>query len=188
VREVLRYSTTEHLDSNASSFLICRAAEPKLIAPTARVPSGNLFSTGPRTSAWFLLIGNGAPAHQAGGLSFRSRLLPTNSFLEIVNLRIEVGFRSEPYIYCTFVDPSAPNCTWALDLVEEECLPKKQALIPTRNPLQSCGCMWACSSAGRAPALQESRQNHTSAASGVAYADSRGATTLLNWTEVGPNC
>ena len=32
--------------------------------------------------------------------------------------------------------------------------PKKQALAPTRNPLQSCGCMWACSSAGRAPALQ----------------------------------
>src|SRR5271170_5587193 len=41
-----------------------------------------------------------------------------------------------------------------LDLVEEECLPKKQALILTRNPLQSCGCVWACSSAGRAPALQ----------------------------------
>ena len=44
----------------------------------------------------------------------------------------------------------------------------------------------ACSSAGRASALQVSRLNHTSAASGVAYADSRGATTLLNWTEVGP--
>ncbi len=36
---------------------------------------------------------------------------------------------------------------------------------------------WACSSAGRAPALQESRQNHTSAASGVAYAETRGATS-----------
>src|SRR5271156_1351498 len=46
--------------------------------------------------------------------------------------------------------------------------------------------LWACSSAGRAPALQESRQNHTSAASGVAYADSRGAINLLNWTEAGP--
>jgi hypothetical protein len=46
--------------------------------------------------------------------------------------------------------------------------------------------MWACSSAGRAPALQESRQNHTSAASGVANADSRGAINLLNWTEAGP--
>ena len=46
--------------------------------------------------------------------------------------------------------------------------------------------MWACSSAGRAPALQESRQNHTSAASGVAYAERRGATNPLNWTEVGP--
>jgi hypothetical protein len=34
--------------------------------------------------------------------------------------------------------------------------------------------------------LQESRQNHTSAASGVAYAESRGATNLLNWTEAGP--
>jgi hypothetical protein len=45
---------------------------------------------------------------------------------------------------------------------------------------------WACSSAGRAPALQESRQNHTSAASGVAYAELRGATNLLNWTEAGP--
>ena len=107
-------------------------------------------------------------------------------FLEIANLRIEIGFRSEPYIYSTFVGPRAPNCTWALDLVEEECLPKKQALMLTRNPLQSCGCMWACSSAGRAPALQESRQNHTSAASGVAYADSRGAINLLNWTEAGP--
>ena len=35
----------------------------------------------------------------------------------------------------------------------------------------------------RAPALQESRQNHTSAASGVAYAETHGATNLLNWTE-----
>jgi hypothetical protein len=34
--------------------------------------------------------------------------------------------------------------------------------------------------------LQESRQNHTSAASGVAYAGTRGAINLLNWTEVGP--
>jgi hypothetical protein len=34
--------------------------------------------------------------------------------------------------------------------------------------------------------LQESRQNHTSAASGVAYAERRGATNPLNWTEVGP--
>jgi hypothetical protein len=34
--------------------------------------------------------------------------------------------------------------------------------------------------------LQESRQNHTSAASGVAYAETRGATNLLNWTEAGP--
>jgi hypothetical protein len=34
--------------------------------------------------------------------------------------------------------------------------------------------------------LQESRQNQTSAASGVAYGDARGATNLLNWTEVGP--
>ena len=34
--------------------------------------------------------------------------------------------------------------------------------------------------------MQESRQNHTSAASGVAYAETCGATTLSNWTEVGP--
>jgi len=34
--------------------------------------------------------------------------------------------------------------------------------------------------------LQESKQNHTSAASGVAYAETRGATNLLNWTEAGP--
>jgi hypothetical protein len=34
--------------------------------------------------------------------------------------------------------------------------------------------------------LQESRRNHTSAASGVAYAETCGATTLLNWTEAGP--
>jgi len=34
--------------------------------------------------------------------------------------------------------------------------------------------------------LQESRQNRTSAASGVAYADSRGAINLFNWTEAGP--
>ncbi len=79
------------------------------------------------------------------------------------------------------------GCTWMGGQINlREHLPKKQALIPTRNPLQSCGCMWACSSAGRAPALQESRQNHTSAASGVAYADARCATNLLNWTEVGP--
>ena len=44
----------------------------------------------------------------------------------------------------------------------------------------------ACSSAGRAPALQESGKTHTSAASGVAYADTRGATDPLNWTDVGP--
>jgi hypothetical protein len=36
------------------------------------------------------------------------------------------------------------------------------------------------------PALQESRQSHTSAASGVAYAEGHGATSPLNWTEVGP--
>lgn len=34
--------------------------------------------------------------------------------------------------------------------------------------------------------MQESGQNHTSAASGVAYAETRGATDLLNWTEAGP--
>src|SRR5258708_37643842 len=45
---------------------------------------------------------------------------------------------------------------------------------------------WACSSAGRAPALQVSNINHISAASGVAYTETRGATTLLNWTDVGP--
>ena len=79
------------------------------------------------------------------------------------------------------------GCTWMGGQINlREHPPKKQALIPTRNPLQSCGCMWACSSAGRAPALQESRQNHTSAASGVAYAGTRGAINLLNWTEVGP--
>src|SRR5437879_12960105 len=44
----------------------------------------------------------------------------------------------------------------------------------------------ACSSAGRAPALQVSRLNHISAASGVAYTETRGATTLSNWTDVGP--
>jgi hypothetical protein len=49
-----------------------------------------------------------------------------------------------------------------------------------------CPHEWACSSAGRAPALQESRQNQTSAASGVAYAEPCGATDLLNWTDVGP--
>jgi len=37
----------------------------------------------------------------------------------------------------------------------------------------------------KSDALQESRQNHTSAASGVAYAEPRGATNPLNWTEVG---
>src|SRR6266576_4152303 len=45
---------------------------------------------------------------------------------------------------------------------------------------------WACSSAGRAPALQVSRLNHISAASGVAYTETCGATTLSNWTDVGP--
>src|SRR4029077_3603443 len=43
------------------------------------------------------------------------------------------------------------------------------------------------SSAGRAPALQVSSLQHTSAASGVAYAQTFGATTLLNWTEAGPS-
>ena len=33
--------------------------------------------------------------------------------------------------------------------------------------------------------LQISRLNHISAASGVAYAETCGATTLPNWTEVG---
>ena len=46
--------------------------------------------------------------------------------------------------------------------------------------------------AGEAPetvqvrALQESRQDHTGAASSVAYAETRGAANLLNWTEAGP--
>src|SRR5205823_130975 len=44
---------------------------------------------------------------------------------------------------------------------------------------------WACSSAGRAPALQLSRLNHISAASGVAYTQTYGAIIALNWTEVG---
>jgi hypothetical protein len=55
----------------------------------------------------------------------------------------------------------------------------------TRCKLFYCTA-WACSSAGRAPALQVSRVNHISAASGVAYAESCGATNLLNWTDVGP--
>src|SRR5208283_253551 len=50
-----------------------------------------------------------------------------------------------------------------------------------------CLQRWACSSAGRAPALQVSSLNHTSAASGVAYADARGVTSLSNWTDVGLN-
>jgi hypothetical protein len=44
---------------------------------------------------------------------------------------------------------------------------------------------WAAQIAG-APAYRENRQNQTSAASGVVYADSRGAATLLEWIEVGP--
>jgi hypothetical protein len=36
------------------------------------------------------------------------------------------------------------------------------------------------------PALQLSRINHTSAESGVAYAETLGATNLPNWIEVGP--
>ena len=44
----------------------------------------------------------------------------------------------------------------------------------------------ACSSAGRAPALQVSRVNHISAASGVANAKTCGVTNLSKWTEVGP--
>jgi hypothetical protein len=44
---------------------------------------------------------------------------------------------------------------------------------------------WACSSAGRAPALQLSRLNQISAASGVAYTQTYGAIIALNWTEVG---
>ena len=35
--------------------------------------------------------------------------------------------------------------------------------------------------------MQVSRLNHTSTPSGVAYAETRGAITLPNWTEVGPN-
>ena len=34
--------------------------------------------------------------------------------------------------------------------------------------------------------MQVSRLNHISAASGVAYAETRGAATLSNWTDVGP--
>src|SRR6516225_11662225 len=44
----------------------------------------------------------------------------------------------------------------------------------------------ACSSAGRAPALQASSVNHISAASGVAYTKTRGATNPLKRTDVGP--
>jgi len=45
--------------------------------------------------------------------------------------------------------------------------------------------VWACSSAGRAPALQISTVNHRSAASGVTYVEPRDAATLSNWAEVG---
>ena len=61
---------------------------------------------------------------------------------------------SSPEVWRFIVGPGGPKHKSALDLVEEERLPKKQALVPTRNPLQSCSCMWACSSGGRAPALQ----------------------------------
>ena len=56
---------------------------------------------------------------------------------------------------------------------------KSAALLLTRQALR-------VPPTTKTPALQESRQNHTSAASGVAYADSRGAINLLNWTDVGP--
>jgi hypothetical protein len=38
----------------------------------------------------------------------------------------------------------------------------------------------------RASAFEVGSVNHISAASGVAYTETRGATNLLNWTEVGP--
>ena len=38
----------------------------------------------------------------------------------------------------------------------------------------------------RASAFEVGSANHISAASGVAYIETRGATNLLNWTEVGP--
>jgi hypothetical protein len=38
----------------------------------------------------------------------------------------------------------------------------------------------------RASAFEVGSSNHISAASGVAYTETRGVTTLLNWTEVGP--
>src|SRR5580692_7212945 len=59
---------------------------------------------------------------------------------------------------------------------------KPQQLSHTVN----VACDGRAGEVAKAPALQESRQNHTSAASGVAYADARGAIDLLNWTEVGP--
>jgi hypothetical protein len=46
---------------------------------------------------------------------------------------------SSPGLWRFIVGPGGPKHKSALDLVEEECLPKKQALILTRNPLQSCG-------------------------------------------------
>src|SRR5882762_4836280 len=58
--------------------------------------------------------------------------------------------------------------------------------------LNACKCpcrngytAWACSSAGRASALQLSRLNHISAASGVAYTQTARCNQPLNWTEGG---
>src|SRR5437762_10636578 len=82
----------------------------------------------------------------------------------------------------------ACNASGDKPLLESTCFWSRRlfALLILLQLFRIIELAWACSSAGRAPALQVSRLNHISAASGVAYAEPRGATTLSNWTDVGP--
>ena len=82
----------------------------------------------------------------------------------------------------------ACNASGDKPLLESTCFWSRRlfALLILLQLFRIIELAWACSSAGRAPALQVSRLNHISAASGVAYGEPHGATTLSNWTDLGP--
>jgi hypothetical protein len=93
--------------------------------------------------------------------------------------------------------PKTPACSKStfLDIVEtlRILLPKSATRVASKRTAsgREYGILCrrhrilASHGAGSAPALQVSRANHTSAASGVAYADTCGEIDLLNATDVG---
>src|SRR6267143_251023 len=93
-------------------------------------------------------------------------------------------------------DPRGRVCLWEVAAKKVSRLRDKTHIpsicngrkCPCRNGYTAWGsAQWESTYLGwESICLQVSRLNHISAASGVAYTETRGATTLSNWTDVGP--